>query len=269
MNKLFALVVLCFVNADSEIQNLEWNRYVTPNFTILSLDNAQGKMLYEHIEKINQNSILRWGFPELKFDKECRIFCVSDQRLLKKLFNLDQPKVEFRKDLTVIWFVLDGREISPLLTQVCLEEFELRHHVKIGFWFKRGSSLLSDTKEIRQELIKFSQTLEKDQPIYPSEKMLTMSQEDYLKESLSNRVIYDRQAILLCLMLRKEFGEAKLQGFLRLTNRNSPKDGLKIVYEFDGYDQFDKQFIRFMKDLSSDVVNNKTPDHYLEIKAVR
>ena len=34
---------------DPELKDLEWNRYVTKNFTILSIDNERGTLLAENI----------------------------------------------------------------------------------------------------------------------------------------------------------------------------------------------------------------------------
>ncbi len=258
---------------DPEFKNLEWNRYKTDNFVIMSIDNAQGKWLNDNIDKIRSWCLTRWGFPEFKFNKECRIFCVPNKDLLKKLFNLDQSKVEIRKDVNVIWIVLDdkpSRTIPPPLTQVCIAEFESKHNVKIGWWFKRGASILNGAiPDIKQTISGLNDVLKKDQPIYVSEKMFTMTEDDYLKESLENRKIFDQEATALCIMLRKEFGEAKLQGFLRISSSNNPQDVMKVVYGFNNFAQFDKQYIRFMRDLTFDVLNNKTPDSYLEIKPVR
>jgi hypothetical protein len=49
---------------DFELKNLQWNRYVTKNFTILSIDNEKGKILSESIEEIKTSSLVRWGFPD-------------------------------------------------------------------------------------------------------------------------------------------------------------------------------------------------------------
>ena len=73
----------------------------------------------------------------------------------------------------------------------------------------------------------------------------------------------------LCLMLRKEFGEVKLQGFLRLQSKNKPETVLGMIYGFKSYSQFDRQYVRYMKDLCADLADDHTPDSYLEIKSVR
>ena len=253
----------------AEFKDLTWNRYTTENFVIVSIDDAQGKWLSENLEKIKTWGLTRWGFNDVKFSKECRIFCVPNQALFKKLFNLDQSKFEIREELTAIWLLLDEKPtiaIPPLVTAVSLYEFEIKNSVKIPVWFKKGSAALNTSvPNIRQKLVKFTETFKKDEPIYDSGKLFTFTEEDYK----SDKQLYEQESIMLCLMLRKEFGEAKLQGFLRIASNNDPQDVLKVVYGFNDYDHFDKQFYVFMKDLSRDMTENKTPNSYLEIKPVR
>lgn len=253
---------------DSDIKNLEWNRYSNDDIVILSIDNEQGKWLNSNIESMRFWCLGRWGFPESRFTKECRIFCVPNKQLLKKLFNLEQSKFELRKDVTAIWFSMEDGPSSilpPLLTQICLSEFEIKHNVKFGLWFKHGISQLNGvTSDIRKNITNLKQ-----QSVLTSEKIFTMTEEDYFKENVEIRRIFDKQSLILCVMLRKEFGEAKLQGFLRIASNNKSQDVLRVVYGFSGFVHFDKQYYRFIQDLASDVLNNKTPDAYLEIKAVR
>jgi len=266
---------------DNDLKDLVWNRYTTDNFVILSIDDAQGKWLSENIETIRKWCLSRWGFPEdshRKFSKECRIFCVPDKQLLKKLFSLGQAKTEIRKkdnqlNMTVMWLVLDDKPskiISPYLTQVCLAEFESTNNVSFGFWFKRGASLLNGTvPDVRQQMVDLSNSISKNRPMFTSEKMFTLKEDEYLEESVENKKIFDQESVALCIMLRKEFGEAKLQGMLRISSKNNPQDVLRVVYGFSGYSHFDKRYIQFMRDLTGDVVREKTPDAYLDIKSVR
>lgn len=258
--------------ADPELKNLEWNRYSVDNFTILSIDNSQGKWLSENIDSIRSWCLTRWGFPDSKLTKECRIFCVPNKFLLKKLFSLEQSKVEFRQENNVMWLVLDekpAKTIPSYLTQVALVEFEAKHSISLGWWFKRGSCILNGVvPDIKSNISGLNEMIKQDQPIFVSEKMFTMTEDDYKKESEANRSVFDREAVALCIMLRKEFGEAKLQGFLRISSKNNSQDVLKVVYGFDGFAHFDKQYIRFMRELTTDIVNNKTPDAYLDIKPV-
>lgn len=261
------------VEADPDLKNLQWNRYTTENTVVLSIDNQQGKWLSENIESIRYWCLNRWGFPESSFTKECRIFCVPDKKLFKRLFNLEQSKFELRDDVTAIWVLMEknpDETLPPLLTKISLSEFEIKNNMKFGWWFKRGSSQINGiVTDIMKTIVSLEETLKKDQPIFVSEKMFTMTEEDYLKESLENQKIFDQQALVLAVMLRKEFGEAKLQGFLRIASKNDPQDVLKFLYGFDDYEHFDKQYIRFMNDITSDVLNKKTPESYLEIKSVK
>ena len=255
---------------DSEIKNLEWNRYVSGNFTILSIDNSQGKWLYDNINQLHAWSLAKWGFPLFDVSKEVRIFCVPNKSLFKKLFNLDKSKFEVRKDLMVLWLVLDdnpSKTILPYLTELSLAEFELHYSVKIGWWFKRGVVQLNESvKDIKSHIVSFNEFFDKDKPIFISEKIFTMTEEEYNKLSVEHRKIFDIQSMFLCILLRKEFGEVKLQGFLRISNQNDPQSVLNMVYGFSDYDQFDKKYVQFMLDLTSDVMKDRTPNSYLEFK---
>lgn len=270
-SKIVAQDILLPYGESINLKDLQWNRYVTNNFVILSIDDSQGKWISRHINEMHSWCLTRWGFPKTELNKECRIFCVPNKTLLKKLFNLQQSKVEFRKDLTVMWFCLDdplSSIVPTYLTYVCLAEFEINQNVKLGWWFKKGSSSLNaSVSDIRSKINSFNDVLKKDHPVYTSENIFKMTEIDYLKETPENQLVFDQQAMMLCIMLRKEFGEAKLQGFLRLCNSNETPNVLKIIYGFQGYREFDKQYIRFLKDLCRGVANKKTPDDYLEIKS--
>lgn len=254
-------LVVPYGGTTDNLQNLQWNRYTTDNFVILSINNTQGKNLNDTLEKTKKEMLKKWGFDDFALSKECRIFCVPTSEMLKKLFNLSESKIEFRPDLNVVWMVYDDK---VLVTQVLFKEFEDKYKTELPFWFKRGAFVLNKTKsEIKKEIanlenIKFS-----------SEKLLSYKEADYNKESAEDKKVFDQQCLSLCLLLRKEFGEAKLQGFLRLSAKNNPQDVLSVIYGFSSYKAFDKQYNRFVKDLNGEIINNKVPDSYLEIKAAK
>ena len=52
----------------NDFQDLVWNRYTTENFTILSIENKQGKWLSYNIENIKSWCVKRWGLPNIKFE---------------------------------------------------------------------------------------------------------------------------------------------------------------------------------------------------------
>jgi hypothetical protein len=258
---------------DPEIKSLEWNRYVTKNFTILSIDNQKGKQLAETIDSLKSLSLTKWGFPDVKFTKECRVFCVPNYNLLKKLFNLNASKVQFRKDLNVIWCVVDDKMNKNLLssiTQVSLLEYETVWSTTLPVWFKRGCiNLNNSVVDVKQSLKSFNDIARKEQFTHSADQIFTTTEDDYNKQSSENKRIFDQQSMCLCLMLRKEFGEVKLQGFLRLQAKNKPEDILNLVYGFKSYSQFDRQYVTFMKDLCADVSDDETPDSYLDVAAVK
>jgi len=99
--------------------------------------------------------------------------------------------------------------------------------------------------------------------------MFTMSQDSYDKLSDSDKRSFDTHAAILCLMLRKEFGEAKMQGFLRLCSKNPPETVLNVVYGFTSFAHFDNSYTRYMRELAADIASSKTPDSYLDIKPIR
>jgi hypothetical protein len=259
--------------ADPQIKNLEWNRYVSKNFVILSIDNDKGKQLTDSLEAMKNSCLTRWGFPDIKFSKECRVFVVPDYELLKKLFNLNIGKTQLRKELNVIWCVGDSnpdRTILPLLTQVCLSEYEVSESVSLPLWFKRGCiSLNNSVSDIRENLKNYNEVARKELFAFSVDQMFSFTDDDYNKQTTENKKLFDQQASCLCLLLRKEFGEVKLQGLLRLSNRNKIDDLLKILYGFKTVSQFDKSYVRFMKDLCADISDNQTPDSYLQIKSAR
>lgn len=257
---------------DPELKDLVWNRYVSKNFTILSINDAEGKNLCDKIESYKSSCLTRWGFPDLKFTKECRVFCVPNYSLLKKLFGLSAPKVQFRKDVNVIWVVLQDdlqKSVESSITQVALTEYESVHNTSLPLWFKKGcASLNSGMDEVRQGLRQFNDVAKKEQFGFNSEQMFMLSEEDYNKQSVDNRRSFESQAVCLTLMMRKEFGEAKLQGLLRLQAKNKPEAVLRVVLGFEGFPQFDKKYVAYMKDLCSDIFDDRTPDFYLRVQAV-
>lgn len=263
---------------DPDLKNMQWNRYTTENFTILSIDDIQGKWLAANIEGIKSWCITRWGFPDFKFTKECRVMCIPNRDVMKKLFNLTESRCEIRRkdgqiEMTVLWLILDdkpSRSIPVQLTAVCMAEFESRHNVRMPWFAQRGTALLNSTlPEVRAHLAGLASDLTKGTPVFPCEVMFTMTQDDYVKQTADSRRVFDHQSVALCLMLRKEFGEAKMQGFYRLSNKNKPEDVLKLVYRFNGFQHFDSSYGRYMRDLSKDIISNRTPDSYLEIKPVK
>lgn len=271
------LVLQTFVIAqeqDPAIKDLAWNRYTTENFVINSIDDQQGKWMNDNIESIKKWCTRRWGFPDFEFAKECRIFCVPDRVLLKKLFNLDNSKFEIRKnegrfEIAAIWLVLDdkpARVIPDTLSFICFAEFEDKYKIDIPFFAKNGMSIINGTIPVIKSYVSFiGEKVKYSQKIFLSEAIFSMTEQQYTTLSDENKKLFDSQSVLMCLLLRKEFGESKLQRFYLNSKKYDTVDLLKSIYGFESFSDLDKSMVRFAKDLSKDIGQNKTPDSYLQV----
>ena len=257
---------------DPEIKNLVWNRYVTTNFTILSIDNDQGYWMKNNLESIKFWCLNRWGLPDVKFSKECRVFCVPNSGLLKKLFNLDSSKMEIRKkdgllEITAMWLSLDDKPaklIPTQLTEIVMSEFEEVNKFKFPFWAKKGMTALNGIiPDIKNDL-----SILKDAKLFGVESILNFSGDQFAKLSVERQRIFINQSECLCLLLRKEFGEVKFHSFMKTSFQTGSEDAVKKVLGFKNMDDFEKTYARYVNGISKDVSEKNTPDSYLQIKKV-
>lgn len=283
---ILSLCLPCFANdkietsttekpkADESISSLKWNRYTTKNFTILSIDDKQGKWLEENLESIKKWCLSRWGFENIDFNKECRIFVVPNKEMLKTLFNIVEPKVEIRKkndelDLSVVWLSLDSNPanvIPTFITHVCLQNLQEKYKVKFDLWFERGISELNNTIfEAKDDLKGIAKNIIENNPMFTSEKLFNLKAEDFYKLSESKQQMFDNQSLALVLMLRKEFGETKLHNFVKTVPEQGYQTMLNKIYGFKNYDHFDKSYFTYLKDISNEIIKNKVPDSYIQI----
>lgn len=283
---ILSLCLPCFANdkiktsttekpkADESISSLKWNRYTTKNFTILSIDDKQGKWLEENLESIKKWCLSRWGFENIDFNKECRIFVVPNKEMLKTLFNIVEPKVEIRKkndelDLSVVWLSLDSNPanvIPTFITHVCLQNLQEKYKVKFDLWFERGISELNNTiPEAKDDLKGIAKNIIENNPMFTSEKLFNLKAEDFYKLSESKQQMFDNQSLALVLMLRKEFGETKLHNFVKTVPEQGYQTMLNKIYGFKNYDHFDKSYFTYLKDISNEIIKNKVPDSYIQI----
>jgi hypothetical protein len=250
-------------------KDLVWHRWTTGNFTILALEKKQGQYLAKNLERVKGWIMKRWGFPNIDFSAECRVLAVPNEKLMRKLFRIDRSMVEVRKDkdtgkidLTVVWLLLDGspsETIPPPLTKICLAELEQKYDLSMGLWMKYGLSALDQTiPDIRQDILTVGDLIKKDDKIYLSKELFTT--EDLNK--CENKDLFIKECEILCLFLRREFGQKKLHQFMKYKN---PLKALDQLYGFSSYEQFDESMLRYMKDLGAGVENNSTPDTYLTI----
>ena len=263
---------------DPAIEGKQWNRWTSKNFVVNSLNNEQAQYLHEHLELLKSWAFARWGLYDTDFGAECRLICVDDPVLYKKLFNLTDNKVEIRRDkngkieMSVIFMLLDDMpsKVVPVpVTEVCLAEFEQKYKTKWAWWAVRGMSLLNGSlDQIKSDLKTLKSDMDSNRPMYFSETLMEMKKTGWEKLSDDKRALYDRNALSICLMLRKEFGQNKLHWILNKTaNGNDGESVLRNELGFTNYGHFDQRFKQYMIDLSKGVTEGKTPDAYLTISA--
>lgn len=262
------------VEKDPDLDGLQWNRYVNGNFTILSIDDRQGAWLNKNINKIFDSCSVRWGLEPIELKQECRIFCVPNQKLLKKLFNLDKPKSDIRKN--------EDNSISINVIWVCMEEFNKEFlfpyltHISFSgnrnypFWFARGSELLGHPVDDIVLLLKGPLN-----NFLSCEEVLSLSNSEYLNLTEENKDSFDKQSILLCMMLRKELGQFRLVSLLNKVNGQDMSDqhllltNFKIVYGYRSLEDLNLKYRSYCNDLLKEISSNKVPNSYFLIKEVK
>lgn len=257
-------------SANSDIQNLVWNKWDTKNFVILSLDKSQGEYLFNNIELMKEWSLHRWGVPgKFDFSAPCKILCVPNRSLMKKLFHLDRSYAEVRfqdgkiKE-SVLWLVLDdlspAETIPAALTVVCLREFEQIYKQQIGFWAHRGMAVLNGTpNQIKHDIGTLKEELQQDSEMFFGKGLFETTEETWRTYDTEKKNLFDKESAVLCLLIRKEFGQ---DSFWKMAT----KDDLQIL-GFKDYAEFDTIFKKYVQNLVSDVSVNKTPISYLQINA--
>jgi hypothetical protein len=257
---------------DPEIEGLNWNRFATTNFSIIAVDSSQGRYLQSNIEKMKEWTLSRWGFPNIPFSAECRILCVPNKDLMQKLFQLDRSYAEVRRDksgritLSCLWLVLDGppAEVIPgALTMICLAEYEQATGANFGFWAHRGIALLNgNLPRIRSNLAAISEPIQQDQRLHFSS-AFRVTEDQHKKKPKEDQDLFDREAAMICLLLRKEFGQ---KNFLTFIPTQADEQDLYKVFGFKSYGEFDATLKRYMLHLSFDIKEGRTPDAYLSIE---
>jgi hypothetical protein len=259
------------VTKTPSIENLKWHRRTVGKFEILSLNDEQGKFLQKNLPQIKKWALTRWGFQNIPMTANCRIMCVPNDELMKKLFRIRRSKSEpFRdhegKTIHVAFLQLDDRPVNSVagpLTTVFLSEIEKKHNHKLGFWAHRGMNKLNATvPKIRSDFLEFKKSKKR----FSAKELLKMKEKDWRGLVEKDRDLYDNQCMAMMLLLRKEFGQRNLHSFLG-TNIKNPK-AIWEVYGFSGYREFDESYKRYITDVTNDISKNRTPDDYLIIKEI-
>jgi hypothetical protein len=247
-------------------KELQWNRYVTDNFEILSLDNPQGKYLCDNIEFIKTWISLRWGLRDLDFptiqDKDgnslrvkCRVICVPSVDFYEKLFNRKTPvwRLELKNGVPEysVWFISDGQKwntkLPVFLTETILVNFEANTGTRLPLWCHRGMSVLNGRiEDIRAKLTLVGS--------FDSKLTLTMAQDSYDKLSEGQRLSFDAQAAFFCLWVKQEFGEKAFLDYLTGSITNS-----EYYLQYFGVKTYSDCDIK-VRSYVGKLVNS--PDHY-------
>jgi len=255
------------------LRDLKFKHGVSGPFEVMALDDATGLLIERNVQKIKKTLLTRWGLPDVPITVPVRMAVVRDKETFKKLFRIDGTRAESFRDhngqnIHVIYLLMDGDPVDvlgPPVTEILLAEFAKKYKSNIGWWAKRGMSKLNATPNgIRENISKLNNSFD-EKKVFGSESLFTLTQDQWYKLNNEQRELYDNQCLALCLMLRKEFGQKNLHSFLQ----TNPQDGIKSVYRFYGFDEFDRSYKRYLQDIVREVGKNKTPTHYLTIKSAR
>jgi hypothetical protein len=245
---------------DPELKNLQWNRYVKGDYVVLSIDESQGRWLIDNIDLVSKWCTGRWGLKDIPLSKECRIFCVPSNHLLKKLFNIEDSKAEVRRNtdgsisINVIWLSLESfnkESVAPYLTHILLSQSSK------PVWFVRGAEI------INSPLVSIRSKLRTKDLSHSCESILSFTAEQYGFLSKDKKESFDTQSLLLCLMLRKELGQIKLLSFLDGFDSNSD---IRKVYGYKDMADFESKYKMYCNDLLTKI--NTVPDFYFIVKGV-
>jgi len=284
--KEFIFVVLCFVSTFSyaqeqvvpypvenpkqtlqpeipeDLKGLVWNKWSTKNFIIISIDKNQGLFLKNNIEKFKSQLFDSWGIKDVDFKGECKVVCVSNKKLLKRIFRLDDSKFEVRKsengDIScVIWFSLEEKNNDfPIfeLMQVCSTQLEAELNDSVPLFCKRGMGLLSENFEsIRTRL------LENNLDKISFNDISSKKEQDLKNQKEMND--FDVSSAVVCLLLRKEYGQDNFLNYLHTKNIGE--------FGINNIEKLNEIINRYYGHLMEDLKNNKTPKDYLQVKNSR
>lgn len=269
---VFALAMPAAAQSPDIIKDKVWNRWTSQSFTIHTIANEQGEYLEGNLEGVKKWVLTRWGLTNIGFDVDVKLWCVKDRELFKALYPSlkGSSKVEVRKkdgkvEVIEAFLLLDdvpSRVLPKPMTEICMALFEEKNNVKFGWWAYRGMILLNGSEvQIRTRLKELSKI--EEESILSSKQMLTVTKEDYAKLTSQDKMLFDSEAMVACLLLRKEFGQNRMLHFLKEAD---PEKGLQTIYGFKNYDHFDSSLHPYLRDLVRDVSEGKTPSHYLLIQ---
>jgi hypothetical protein len=226
-----------------EFKNLVWNKWDSENFIILSIDKNQGYNLKNKIENIKSWVLDRWGFLDINFKSDCKIVLVSNRDLLKKLFKLESPRCEVRKDgdkilLSAIWISNEDLDKLPYtLSEVCFSEIEQNYKKTLPIHIKKGMCYLNND-HLEVEL--------KNTKKFTYENLISEKDPD------------EKQCAILCLLFRKEYGQDNFLKYVASRDINN--------FSIKNKENLESILNRYYDNFINDLKENKVPQSYLDVK---
>lgn len=238
-----------------DLKGLVWNKWSTKNFIIISIDKNQGLFLKNNLDNIKKTLLNNWGIQDFNFKGDCKIVCVSDKKLLKRIFRLESPRFEIKENKDgelscSIWFSLEDKNELPIFELMEMTMFQLEnfHKKTIPLFLKRGICSLSEkSSEIAKRIL--------NNKIQKFDLEEIKNKEKIEKEEAD---IFDTQSTIICLLFRKEYGEENFLNYIKTNNLN--EFGIKSL------DKFEEIINRYYKNLIDDLEKDITPEDYLIIK---
>lgn len=235
--------------APSGLEGLVWHKWDTDHFSVLSVDKSEGGAIRSIVEKERLCAIQRWGLPNSD-EFYCKLVCVSDPDMLKKMFSIDEPRCEVRRraDLSAesvaIWIDKTRMNLLPSL----LLEAELSFG-KFPLYINRGLPALEKSANAVRSTIS-SSTSATCSSITNEKKALEIFK--------SSPPAFDADSAILCLMARREFGAVRFGKALRFAEGD-----LAAGLGFGSQKDLEDAFARYRGNLLQDIKDGKTPDDYL------
>ena len=229
------------------LEGLVWNKWDTPNFVVISLDAGQGSSMRREVESVRSDVAARWSLS-FGSDRVCKIVCVPDSVMLKRLFGLSEPRCEVRRLASggveaAVWLDIERKDLLPSL----VAEAELLSGGGRSFVVKGVPLLERPASFVRERLSAV--------PEVALDSLLGTSSEKADADALA------ANSAVLCLLVRKEFGATRF-GECAASSSASVADSLG----FSSEDEFGSTFARYRRNLSSDLKSGRTPDGYLGVR---
>ncbi len=257
------------------ISTLVWNRWEEKNFVVCSLDNNQGKYLYDHVEQVKKWAINRWEVKDFPFETQCKIISVNDQKLFQMFFQLDRTKVEIRRDAqgkieeAVIFLLVDESKppsatVPIPLTEVCFAFVAEKYGTNYQPWFNGIAELNGNLNQITNNILLLKSRIVANEPIYFGYGVLGINDDEYRNLTAEEKKLHRASAMVYCLLIQKTYGAETIT---RMMKECSPVTADGLLYDITGksIDQFDVVFKKYLIDLIDKIDNKQIKNKDLQI----